>query len=164
MKYIILVPDGVADEPVAELGGKTPLEAARTPNMDRMAREGLSGLVKIIPDALPPGSDIGNMSVLGYDPAKGFTGRSPLEAANLGIVLSDDELAFRCNLVTVKDGVMIDYSAGHITINDAAAIMKTIAAKLNNDLVHFHTGKSYRHITVLKTIHPTFFYSGTSVP
>ena len=150
MKYIILVPDGVADEPVAELGGKTPLEAAQTPNMDRMAREGLSGLVKIIPDGLAPGSDIGNMSVLGYDPAKGFTGRSPLEAANLGIDLKDDELAFRCNLVTVKDGVMIDYSAGHITVEEAAAIMKTVAEDMNDDFVKFYTGKSYRHIIVLK--------------
>lgn len=151
MKYIILVPDGVADEPLAELGGKTPLEAARTPHMDRMAREGFSGLVKIIPDGLAPGSDIGNMAVLGYDPAKGFTGRSPLEAASLGIGLADDELAFRCNLVTIKEGKMIDYSAGHISIDDAAAIMSDIARELNDSRAKFYTGKSYRHIMVLRT-------------
>ncbi|MBF0121868.1 MAG: cofactor-independent phosphoglycerate mutase [Candidatus Omnitrophica bacterium] len=164
MKYIILVPDGVADEPVAELGGKTPLEAANTPHMDRMAREGLSGLVKIIPDGLPPGSDIGNMSVLGYDPAKGFTGRSPLEAANLGINLKDDELAFRCNLVTVKNNTMIDYSAGHISIEDAAGIMATIAEKLNDNQAKFYTGKSYRHIMVLKTKELAKFQTITCTP
>jgi len=157
MKYIILVPDGVADEPIASLGGKTPLEAAKTPNMDWLAQQGLSALVKIIPDGLPPGSDIGNMSVLGYDPAKGFTGRAPLEAANLGINLADDELAIRCNLVTVRDDVMIDYSAGHITVQDASAIMATIAARLDDDRVKFVTGKSYRHITVLKTPEPAKF-------
>ncbi|NLE65661.1 MAG: phosphoglycerate mutase, partial [Elusimicrobia bacterium] len=151
MKYIILVPDGVADEPIAELGGKTPLEAANTPHMDRIAREGRSGLVKIIPDGLHPGSDVGNLAVLGYDPTKGFTGRSPLEAANLGIDLKDDELAFRCNLVTVVEGKMFDYSAGHISIDEAAAIMKDVAARLNDADARFYIGKSYRHIMVLKT-------------
>jgi 2,3-bisphosphoglycerate-independent phosphoglycerate mutase len=157
MKYIILVPDGVADEPIPSLGGKTPLEAARTPNMDWLAQHGLSALVKIIPDGLPPGSDIGNMSVLGYDPAKGFTGRAPLEAANLGINLADDELAVRCNLVTVKDGVMVDYSAGHISAQEASDIMKTIAAELGDKRAKFYTGKSYRHITVLKSAEPGKF-------
>jgi 2,3-bisphosphoglycerate-independent phosphoglycerate mutase len=142
----------VADEPIASWGGKTPLEAAQTPNMDWLAQHGLSALVKIIPDGLPPGSDIGNMSVLGYDPAKGFTGRAPLEAANLGIHLADDELAIRCNLVTVKDGVMVDYSSGHISIDDATAIMKTVSTKLNDNKVKFYTGKSYRHIAVLKAV------------
>jgi 2,3-bisphosphoglycerate-independent phosphoglycerate mutase len=151
MKYIILVPDGVADEPIASLGGKTPLEAARTPNMDWLAQNGLLGLVKIIPDGMPPGSDVGNMSVLGYDPSKGFTGRAPLEAASLGIDLADDELAFRCNLVTVRDGVMIDYSAGHITIDDAAQVMKDLIQALSQEPVRFYTGKSYRHIMLLKT-------------
>jgi 2,3-bisphosphoglycerate-independent phosphoglycerate mutase len=162
MKYIILVPDGVADEPIASLGGKTPLEAAKTPNMDWLAQHGLSALVKIIPDGLPPGSDIGNMSVLGYDPAKGFTG--PLEAANLGINLADDELAIRCNLVTVKDGVMIDYSAGHISVDDATAIMKTLSTKLNNNKVRFCTGKSYRHIVVLKAADIAKFLSIKCTP
>jgi 2,3-bisphosphoglycerate-independent phosphoglycerate mutase len=151
MKYIILVPDGVADEPVAEFGGKTPLEAAKTPNMDIMTREGFCAQVRIIPPGMPPGSDIGNISVLGYDPSKGFSGRSPLEAANIGIILRDNELAFRCNLVTINDNTMIDYSAGHISIDEAAVIMVDIARELSDDTVAFHTGKSYRHITVIKT-------------
>ncbi len=116
MKYIVLVPDGVADEPLSELSGKTPLEAAVTPNMDLIAKKGIGGLVQIIPPGMSPGSDVGNMAVLGYDASKGFSGRAPLEAANLGIILKDDELAFRCNLVTVRDGIMVDYSAGHITV------------------------------------------------
>jgi 2,3-bisphosphoglycerate-independent phosphoglycerate mutase len=151
MKYIILVPDGVADEPLQELGGKTPLEAAATPNMDRIVTSGLSGLVRTIPPGMAPGSDIGNMSVLGYDPALNFSGRAPLEAANMGIQLKDDELAFRCNLVTVKDGVMIDYSAGHITTDEAEKLIRSVDAKLSDAQVKFHAGKSYRHITIVKT-------------
>ena len=151
MKYIILVPDGVADEPLAELGGKTPHEAAQTPNMDLIAKKGLSGLVRIIPPGLAPGSDVGNMSVMGYDATKGFSGRAPLEAANLGILLKDDELAFRCNLVTITENKMIDYSAGHISIDEAADIMKTIAQELSDEHITFYTGKSYRHIAVVKT-------------
>lgn len=151
MKHIILVPDGVADEPLNELGGKTPLEYANTPFMDRMAREGLCGMVRIIPQGMSPGSDIGNMAVLGYDPRKGFSGRSPLEAANLGVILKDDEIAFRCNLVTITDGRMIDYSAGHISIGEAAEIMNDVARELSDDKIRFYTGKSYRHITVIQT-------------
>jgi 2,3-bisphosphoglycerate-independent phosphoglycerate mutase len=150
MKYIVLVPDGVADEPIKELGGKTPLEAASTPNMDFIAKTGLSGLVQIIPPSMSPGSDVGNMSVLGYDATKGFSGRAPLEAANLGITLKDDELAFRCNLVTVRDGIMIDYSAGHISIAEAERVMKTVSAGLSDHKVKFFTGKSYRHIAIVK--------------
>ncbi|MBF0387294.1 MAG: cofactor-independent phosphoglycerate mutase [Candidatus Omnitrophica bacterium] len=151
MKYIILVPDGVADEPLAELGGKTPLEFAATPNMDQMARAGLSGLVRIIPPGMSPGSDVGNLAVLGYDATRGFSGRSPLEAANLGIILAADEIAFRCNLVTIQDGRMIDYSAGHISISEAAQIMQEVAAACSDDRVKFYTGKSYRHIVVIKS-------------
>src|SRR5471030_2620167 len=109
MKYIVLVHDGLADEPLKELGGKTPMEEADTPNMDYLAQHGFSGLVKTIPDGLPPGSDIGNLALLGYDPTKDFSGRAPLETANQGIKLADDEVVFRCNLVTIKDGVMVDY-------------------------------------------------------
>jgi 2,3-bisphosphoglycerate-independent phosphoglycerate mutase len=151
MKYIILVPDGVADEPLAELGGKTPLEAAATPNMDFIAKKGLSGLVRIIPPDMAPGSDVGNLSVLGYDATKGFSGRAPLEAANLGIMLKDDELALRCNLVTVLEDKMIDYSAGHISIEEAADIMATLSKELSDEHIKFYTGKSYRHIAVVKT-------------
>ncbi|MBF0619063.1 MAG: cofactor-independent phosphoglycerate mutase [Candidatus Omnitrophica bacterium] len=150
MKYITLVPDGVADEPLKELGGRTPLEAAHTPNMDAMVQKGLSALVRIIPEGMAPGSDVGNVSVLGYDARKGFSGRAPLEAANLGIVLSEGELAFRCNLVTIRNDVMVDYSAGHISINEAAEIVKTLDQELSDDIVKFYTGKSYRHIAIVK--------------
>src|SRR5271168_95904 len=107
MKYIILVPDGLADEPLKELGGKTPMEAARTPNMDFLAQNGFSALVKTIPDGMPPGSDVGNLALMGYDPQKDLSGRASLEAANLGIKIKDDEVVFRCNLVTVKDDIMV---------------------------------------------------------
>jgi 2,3-bisphosphoglycerate-independent phosphoglycerate mutase len=150
MKYIVLVPDGVADEPLKELGGKTPLEAARTPFMDSMAQEGLSGLVRTIPPGMPPGSDVGNLSLLGYDPSLKYSGRAPLEAANLGLILKDNELAFRCNLVTIRNGVMIDYSAGHITVDEANEILKTLSAELSDDTVRFYAGKSYRHIAIVK--------------
>lgn len=151
MKHIILVPDGVADEPLSVLGGKTPLEAAKTPYMDQMAKEGLSGLVKIIPQHMAPGSDVGNISVLGYDATKGFSGRAPLEAANLGVLLKDDEIAFRCNLVTIENDEMIDYSAGHISVEEAADIMCDIDKALSDECIKFHTGKSYRQLAVMKT-------------
>jgi 2,3-bisphosphoglycerate-independent phosphoglycerate mutase len=152
MKYIILVPDGVADEPVKVLGGKTPLEAARTPHMDFMAQHGFSGLVQTIPDGMHPGSDVGNLSLMGYDPRGVLSGRAPLEAANLGIELKDDEIAFRCNLVNVQNGKMIDYSAGHISIEEADQIMKDVAVQLNGRDVKYYTGKSYRHICVIRTL------------
>lgn len=157
MKYIILVPDGVADEPVDALGGKTPLEAANTPNMDWIAQKGLSGLVKIIPDGFAPGSDVGNLSVLGYNPANNFSGRAPLEAANMGIELEEDEVAFRCNVVTTKDGLMEDYSAGHITSEEAAQIIHTINQELGGASLKFYPGKSYRHLMVLKVEDPDLF-------
>ncbi len=164
MKYITLVPDGVADEPLPELGGRTPLQAASTPHMDRLAREGLSGLVRIIPSGMSPGSDVGNMSVLGYDATKGFSGRAPLEAANLGIRLKDDELAFRCNLLTVRDNTMIDYSAGHITIDEAAVIMTDISRELSDDNVRFYVGKSYRHIAVIRSADKLAFLQTRCTP
>src|SRR5579863_4440340 len=124
MKYIILVPDGLADEPLKELSGKTPMEAARTPNMDHLAQKGLSALVQTIPDGMPPGSDIGNLALMGYDPKKNFSGRASLEAANLGIKLRGDEIVFRCNLVTIKNEKMADYSAGHISTDEAKNLIE----------------------------------------
>jgi len=152
MKYIILVPDGLADEPLKELGGKTPMEAARTPNMDHLAQNGLSALVQTIPDGLPPGSDIGNLALMGYDPTKNFSGRASLEAANLGIKLKDDEVVFRCNLVTVKDGRMADYSAGHISTDEAKNLIEHLDHLLDWPDVRFYPGKSYRHLMVFQTI------------
>ena len=152
MKYIILVPDGLADEPVEALGGKTPLEAADTPNMDYLAQNGLSALVQTIPDNLPPGSDIGNLALLGYDPGKDFSGRAPLEAANLGIMLKKDEVAFRCNLVTAKNGIMVDYSAGHVSTDEGKNLIEYLQRAIDWPDVRFYPGKSYRHLMVLKTI------------
>jgi len=151
MKYIIVVPDGMADWPIEELGNKTPLEAAHATNMDHIAKNGFSGLVQTIPDKMAPGSDVGNLSLLGYDPAKNFTGRAPLEAANLNIELADDEVVFRCNLVTVYNQKMVDYSAGHITDDEAAILIKAINDGLNLPNVKFYPGKSYRHLLVIKT-------------
>ena len=152
MKYIVLVPDGMADEPIKELKGKTPLEAAHTPHMDRMAREGQFGLVKTIPDGFHPGSDIGNLALMGYEPSLSFTGRAPLEAASMGIFLDVDEVAFRCNLVTIIDGKMADYSAGHITTEESKNLIEDLARELNWPDVRFYPGKSYRHLMVVKTI------------
>lgn len=152
MKYIILVPDGLADEPLKELGGKTPMEAANTPHMDYLAEHGLSALVQTIPDSLPPGSDIGNLALLGYDPRENFSGRAPLEAASLGVRLDDDEVAFRCNLVTVKGGTMVDYSAGHISSDEGQNLIEYLQRAIDWPDVRFYPGKSYRHLMVLKTI------------
>ncbi len=152
MKYIILVPDGAADEPNAQLQGKTPLEAASTPNMDFLAQQGVSALVQTIPDGFPPGSDIGNLALMGYEPAKHFSGRAPLEAANIGIMLKDDEVAFRCNLVHVEKGVMVDYSAGHIATEEAKILIEDLARNIDWPDVRFFPGKSYRHLMVVKTI------------
>lgn len=106
MKYLLVLGDGMADEPIPELGGKTPLEAADTPNMDQIAREGAMGMVRTVPAGFVPGSDIANLSVLGYDPISNYTGRGPLEAANMGVDLGPDDIAYRCNLVTIIDGVI----------------------------------------------------------
>ncbi len=150
MKYIIIVPDGMADQPLEELGGKTPLEAAHTQNMDYLARNGTVGMVKTIPDGMKPGSEIGNLSLMGYDPKKVFSGRAPLEAANMGIALAEDEVAFRCNLVTIADKKMLDYSAGHIPSKEASLIIETLNKNIAEEGIRFIAGKSYRHLMVIK--------------
>ena len=165
MKYIILVPDGLADEPLKELGGKTPMEAALTPNMDYLAQNGFSALTQTIPDGMSPGSDVGNLALLGYDPKKNFSGRASLEAANLGIKLKDDEVAFRCNLVTVKDKKMADYSAGHISSDEAKNLIEHLERTIGWPDVRFYPGKSYRHLMVLKIINvPKMFAIKTTPP
>jgi 2,3-bisphosphoglycerate-independent phosphoglycerate mutase len=146
MKFALLVGDGMADYPLEELGGNTPLEAANIPNMDEVARAGTTGLVRTIPDGMQPGSDIANLNLLGYDVAKYYSGRAPLEAASRGVELSADEVAFRCNLVTVDDGIMIDYSAGHITSEEAAELIDRIDAELGSEKLRFYSGVSYRHL------------------
>ena len=150
MKYIVLVPDGMADYPVKELGDRTPLEVAHKSNMDFMAQNGLTGLVQTIPPRMHPGSEIGNLAIMGYDPAKYFTGRAPLEAANLGIDLKENEVAFRCNLVTVSDGKMGDYSAGHITTKEASDLIDALNQSLKVKGIRFFAGKSYRHLVILQ--------------
>ncbi len=153
MKYIILVPDGMADLPVAQLDNRTPLQAANTPYMDYMAQHGLSGLVQTIPEGMSPGSDVGNLALLGYDPRKNFSGRAPLEAASMGIKLEDDEVAFRCNLITATNGMMADYSAGHITSEESAPLINFLERAIDWPDIKFYPGKSYRHLMVLKTLH-----------
>jgi 2,3-bisphosphoglycerate-independent phosphoglycerate mutase len=154
MKYIVLVPDGMADEPVEQLGGKTPLEVAETPHMDRVVREGLLAQVRTIPENLAPASDVANLSILGYDPAKYYSGRAPLEAAYMGVELHPDEVAFRCNLVTAGDDKMADYSAGHISTKEAAVLIEALNARLGTDQARFYPGVSYRHLLVLKGVDP----------
>jgi 2,3-bisphosphoglycerate-independent phosphoglycerate mutase len=153
MKYLVLQGDGMADEPIADLGGKTPLEYARTPNLDHMASRGILGLTRTIPRGLPPGSDVGTMSILGYDPARYHTGRSPIEAASMGVELGPDDIAFRLNLVTLErpEGgveIMRDFAAGHPPTAEAAEIIHDMNRALGRDGLEMHPGVSYRHLLV----------------
>jgi len=155
VKYIVVVPDGAADYPLEELGGKTPLQIAHTPNMDFLASHGIAGSVKNIPHGFQPGSDVANLSILGYDPRVYYTGRAPLEAVSMGLVLSKNDVAYRCNLVTLKFSdkkqiFMEDYSAGHITSEEAKILIEEIDKKLGSDTLKFYPGISYRHIMLWK--------------
>jgi 2,3-bisphosphoglycerate-independent phosphoglycerate mutase len=149
-KYIVLVGDGMADYPMEELGMRTPLEASRTPNMDFIARNGLLGQAKTIPDKMTPASDVANLSILGYDPKKYYSGRAPLEAANLGVELEEDDVAFRCNLITACGDKLLDYSAGHINTKEAEKLIKFLDQKLGTNKMRFFTGVSYRHLFLVK--------------
>jgi 2,3-bisphosphoglycerate-independent phosphoglycerate mutase len=152
MKYILLIGDGMSDNPIESLGGKTPLQAASTPAMDKISTDGEFGLFASVPEGYPPGSDVANLSILGYAPEKYYTGRAPLEAASIGIELAEGDVAFRCNLVTIGGGeegrVMKDYSAGHITTDEASEIIETLDKEFKEDGVRFYTGTSYRHLMV----------------
>ncbi|WP_297211960.1 MULTISPECIES: cofactor-independent phosphoglycerate mutase [Thermodesulfovibrio] len=155
MKYIVIVPDGAADNPIEELGGKTPLQVANTPNMDFLASCGIAGSVRNIPKGFPPGSDVANLSILGYDPRVYYTGRAPLEAVSMGLTLSKNDIAYRCNLVTLnfldkKQILMDDYSAGHISSEEAKILIEEIDIKLGSETLRFYPGVSYRHIMVWK--------------
>lgn len=149
MKYMVLVGDGMADYPVRELGEKTPLEAAKIPNMNYLANHGKVGLIHTIPKDFSPASDVANLSILGYDPVKYYSGRGPLEAANMGVALGPDDIAFRCNVVTVDGEKMVDYSAGHISSEEAATLIKFLDKNLGSDKVKFYPGISYRHLMVV---------------
>jgi 2,3-bisphosphoglycerate-independent phosphoglycerate mutase len=147
MKYLLLLGDGMADEPLKELGGKTPLEYAHTPYMDRIAREGVCGLLSTVPAGFEAGSDIANLSILGYDPARYYTGRGPLEAASLGIRLGEEDVAYRCNLVTVEKGVMQDFTSGHISSQEGRALFTSLSAGIEG--VNLYPGMSYRNLLVV---------------
>ena len=148
MKILVLVGDGMGDYPVAALGDKSPLQAAHIPNMRRLAAAGEVRMVQTIPEGMAPGSDVANLDLLGYNPAENYTGRAPIEAAGAGIPLAPDDVAYRCNLVTVTDGHMRDYSAGHITTGEAHELIEAVAAELGNETMRFHGGVSYRHLLV----------------
>ena len=151
MKYIILLGDGMADYPIDSLNGKTPVEYAHTPNMDRMAAEGTLSQIDTIPPGLAPGSDVANMAVLGYDSRSFYSGRAPLEAANMGVALAPEDVAFRCNLVTLSDSsepVMEDFTAGHISSGEAARIIKDLQTSLGSEKFSFYPGVGYRHLLV----------------
>ena len=150
MKYIILVGDGMCDYPIAELDNKTPLEYAKTPNMDFLAKNGKTGLSRTIPEGMSAASDVANLAIFGYDPKVYYSGRGPLEAANLGVKLKDDEIAFRCNLITADEEKLIDYSAGHISSQEAKALIEFLDQKLGSSEARFYPGVSYRHLAVIK--------------
>lgn len=154
MKYIVLLGDGMSDEKMEKLGGRTPLQAAKTPNMDYMAKCGKIGLAKTVPKGLPPGSDVANLSVFGYDPHICYTGRSPLEAASMGVELAHDDVAFRINLVNLAPRgttlLMRDYSAGHISTEEGTELVLALQQELGNDEFQFYPGISYRHLLVWK--------------
>jgi 2,3-bisphosphoglycerate-independent phosphoglycerate mutase len=152
MKYLVLIGDGMADRPLQELGGKTPLMAARTPNMDALAQRGEVGLARTIPSGLPKGSEIANLSIFGYDPKRYYTGRGPLEAASIGVKLGPEDVAFRLNLVTLGviggSVIMEDYSAGHISTEEGKTIIQALEKELGDSVFHFYSGVSYRHLLV----------------
>lgn len=156
MKYIVVLGDGMADRPVDALGGKTPLEAAVTPVMDELASKGTLGTVQNVPAGMAPGSDVANLSVLGYDPTANYSGRSPLEALSVGVAMDDDDVIFRSNLVTLTENqpydqkIILDHSSGEISTADADVLMDAIRAEFNSDRFRFYTGTSYRHILVWK--------------
>jgi 2,3-bisphosphoglycerate-independent phosphoglycerate mutase len=147
MKYIVVLGDGMADEPLEELGGLTPLDYAQTPNMDRMARDGACGMLRTIPDGFEAGSDIANMAVLGYAPEKYYTGRGPLEALSMGVDLAPDDVAYRCNLVTIEENTMTDFSAGHISNAEGAELFASLQREMPE--VMLKAGVSYRNLLVV---------------
>lgn len=154
MKYIVIIGDGMADRPLRELGGLTPLKKARIPNIDRLVRKGTAGRARTIPEGFPPGSDVANLSIMGYDPMVYYSGRAPLEAASMGVDLDDNDIAYRCNLVTLdlhgENPVMNDYSGGHVTTEEARSLIESIDRELGTDNIRFYPGVGYRHLMVWK--------------
>jgi 2,3-bisphosphoglycerate-independent phosphoglycerate mutase len=168
-KYAIIVPDGAADEPLSELGGKTVLEAAETPNMDKISTQGRIGQVHTIPKGMEAGSDVAQMSVLGYNPQEFYTGRAPIEAVARNIQLAPNDWVFRCNLVTICDGKMEDHSAGHISTEEGSKLIQDLNEQLSGESFRFYPGVSYRHLLVFKDAefdvktYPPHDYIGTAI-
>lgn len=150
MKHIIILGDGMADEPIEALGGKTPLQYANTPYMDKLAELGVTGRLKTVPDGFHPGSEVANMAVLGYDLSEVYEGRGVLEAASIGVTLQPGELAMRCNLICVEGDLLKNHSSGHISTEEADELIRFLNEKLGSDRVTFYTGVSYRHLLVIK--------------
>ena len=146
MKTIIVLGDGMADEPIEKLGEKTPLQYADTPNMDYLAANGVTGRLKTVADGFHPGSEVANMSVLGYDLPTVYEGRGVLEAASMGVQLAPDEIAMRCNLVCIEKDILKNHSAGHITTQEADELIKFLNKQLGTENIHFYTGVSYRNL------------------
>lgn len=174
MKYIVVLGDGMADEPLEALGGKTPLEYAQTPCMDSLASMGHMGLVQNVPSGMAPGSDVANLSVLGYDPKRSYSGRSPLEALSVGVKMEPDDVIFRTNIVTLTEEepyaekTILDHSSGEIATKDADVLMDAIRSAFNSETVQFYTGTSYRHIMVWKkgklvSLEPPHDHLGTKI-
>ncbi len=168
MKFLVVVGDGMGDEPLDALGGRTPLEVSRTPNLDFYAQNGKVGQVRTIPKGMPPGSDVANMSLMGYSPQTYYTGRAPLEAASMGLELGPEDLAFRCNLVTLEERhgalFMEDYSGGSISTERAKAYIEVLNERLSTASLEFHPGVSYRHILLWKGARKEFEGLGTTPP
>ena len=156
MKYFVFLGDGMADEPLAQLDGQTPLEYANTPCMDELAGSGEMGLVKTVPESMKPGSDVANLAVLGYNPLENYSGRSPLEALSVGVQMASDDVIFRANLVTVTEEepfaekTIVDHSSGEISTEDAGVLLDALRKELTTPEFQFYTGTSYRHILVWK--------------
>ena len=155
MKYVVILGDGMADEPIEVLGGKTPLEVAKTPNLDKISPMAEIGMVHTIPDGMKPGSDTANLTVLGYDPVKYYSGRSPLEALSIGVPMKDTDIAIRCNIVTISEDdvsfeekTIIDHSSSEIETNECGELLKVVAAELGNEIYQFYVGTSYRHCLI----------------
>lgn len=168
-KYVIIVPDGAADEPLEQFGNKTILEAANTPNMDKISSTGRLGLVRTVPEHMEPGSDVAQMSLLGYDPKRYYTGRAPIEAVARNIDLSNTDWVFRCNLITIADGKMADHSAGHISTEEGTKLINDLNKELGTDKIRFYPGVSYRHLLVFNGLNfkvqtfPPHDYIGTPI-
>jgi 2,3-bisphosphoglycerate-independent phosphoglycerate mutase len=168
-KYVIIVPDGAADEPLEQFGNKTILEAANTPNMDKISSAGRLGLVRTVPEHMEPGSDVAQMSLLGYDPKRYYTGRAPIEAVARNIDVSNTDWVFRCNLITIADGKMADHSAGHISTEEGTKLINDLNKQLGTDKIHFYPGVSYRHLLVFNGLDfkvqtfPPHDYIGTPI-